>query len=261
MKKEEFRKILKNSDISVLPGGDSKRVFLVRDVKEKFVLRKFEDTKTRTVYEKLCKRLKNYDFLPKVYFAEGKTILFEYIEGRDCKKSDALLVAEQIGSICAYVNSIKPMTSSNRDQDFLRYANKLRTKKVITLDQMNELISTYHKLKTKLKPKLVMDANDVYSQNFRLRKGKVYFVDIEAIMSFYKGQGIAKGFRKFFKTNVQQKKFLKGYEKVSSTNFLTEDYWKFLNIVFLARSLCFGLIFDKELREKDFDKLKQLMKW
>lgn len=114
-------------------------------------------------------------------------------------------------------------------------------------------------LKKKVHPKIKLDANDVYPENFRLRKRKVYLVDIEAIRPLFKGQGIAKSFVRWFKTPKQREKFKEGYASVNSINFLTGDYLKFLYLNFFIRSIAIKLRLNTKLNPEDLKRLNLLL--
>ena len=104
-----------------------------------------------------------------------------------------------------------------------------------------------------------MDANDVYPENFRLRKEKVYFVDIEAIKPLFRGHGIAKSFIKWFKTNKQREKFKEGYKSAASLNFLTKDYLQFLYLNYFMRSIAIKLRLKIKLNPRDITKFNLLL--
>ena len=80
-------------------------------------------------------------------------------------------------------------------------------------EKASNIKNLYISLKKKINPSIKLDANDVYPENFRLRNGKVYLVDIEAIKPLFRGHGIAKSFVRWFKTLEQRKKFKEGYSQ------------------------------------------------
>ncbi len=254
-----MRDVLKNGKISKLAGGDTGHAFLLEYKGKKYVLRKFEDEKTAGYYFELCKKLQGHGFLPKIYFKEGKNIVFEYIEGRDCSKKDALKVAFQVGKICALTNKATSDKDYNLDERFISYIKDLENNSLIDKSGYSIALKMYHDLKKKINPKMVIDANDVYPENFRLRDGKVYLVDIEAIKPMIKGFGIAKSFVRWFRTPKQRQNFKKGYSSVNSISFLTEDYLTFLYLNFLARSISIKIRLKTKLNLKDIERFRSLI--
>ena len=254
-----MKDVLKNGKISKLTGGDTGHAFLLEYEGKKYVLRKFEDEKVAEYYFELCKKLEGQGFLPHIYYKEGKNIIFEYIEGRDCNKKDAVKVAFQVGKICSLINKIDSDENYSLDERFVSYLKDLKDNNFIDSNESSIAIKIYHDLKKKINPKIVMDANDVYPENFRLRGGAVYLVDIEAIKPMIKGFGVAKSFVRWFRTPKQRENFKKGYESVQPISFLTEGYLKFLYLNFLARSVSIKIRLKTKLNPKDIEMFRALI--
>jgi len=243
--------VLKEGKISKLEGGDSGQTYLVNHNKKKFVLREYENEKAADYYVMVHKKLQQYGFFPNLYYKEKNKILFEYIDGRDCKKSDALKVAYQVGKICATINKLK-LRSVDKDSKNVNYALELfRKNNFLNEEDIRALEVRYETMRNKLKPKLTVEFDDVYAENFRLRKGKVYLVDIEDIDYKYQGRGIGKAFLRWFKTKKQRQKFKQGYESIASMKFVTEDYLQFLYLNFLTFSLAYKVKNRKNINPKD----------
>ena len=260
IKNKNMLKLLKEGIISYLPGGDTKHTFLLQHQENNYVLRIFKNKDTADYYVAICKKLFTYNFLPSIYGQHGKKVLFEYIKGRDCKKQDASRVALQVGRICAFINKLKNKNPYNADKRFFSYITTLKNKKVIATEKALDIKKLYLSLKKKVRPKITLDANDVYPGNFRLRKGKVYLVDIEAIKPLFKGYGIAKSFIRWFKTPKQREKLKEGYTSVAPINFLTADYLQFLYLSFLVRSIALKLRLPTPLNVEDLQRLNRLLK-
>ena len=144
----------KEGKISKLEGGDSGQTYLVNHNKKKFVLREYENEKAADYYVMVHKKLQQYGFFPNLYYKEKNKILFEYIDGRDCKKSDALKVAYQVGKICATINKLK-LRSVDKDSKNVNYALELfRKNNFLNEEDIRALEVRYETMRNKLKPKL-----------------------------------------------------------------------------------------------------------
>lgn len=250
---------MKEGVVKKLEGGDTNHTFLLTHDNKKYILRKFSTKKEADYYIKICKKLSKHGFLPKIYYQKGRRALFEYIEGRDCNKEDAARVAGQVGRICGQINKLNNEVKYDSDKRFYSYVATLKREKLIDGKKELSVKNMYFSLKKKLRPKIALDANDVYPENFRLRKGKVYLVDIEAIKPLFQGHGIAKSFIRWFKTPEQRRKFKQGYHSIRSINFLTEDYLKFLYLNFFVRSIAIRLRLKVELNQRDIERLNLLL--
>lgn len=251
-----MKHILKRSKISKLSGGDSEETFLVEYGRDKFVLRVYETIKEADYNSLIHSKLKKYGFLPKLFYQEKNKLLFEYIEGRDCKKSDALKVAEQVGKICARINQLKIKGSKYAEKNIVSCLQLLKDYRFINEKQKEFLEKKYFELKKKSKPKISMDFDDIYPENFRLRDGKVYLVDFEGFEPKIKGRGIGKGFLRWFRTPAQRKRFKKGYSSVTSSRFLTEDYLQFLYLCFTIFIIVYKI--KSTMRHPDIRKKKEI---
>jgi hypothetical protein len=242
-----MKKILNEGKISkLIPdsgfGGLSGEVHLLEHNCEKYVLRKCPNLKTADKYLRIYSSLKKYEFLPKLLWRDRTKIIFEYIGGRDCKKDDALKVAFDIGKMAGIINNLGNPRKINYDIDekFLSKLYLLEKKEVLLSEVVRKIEDEYQSLKKKAKPKLCIDINDITFSNFRIFNGKTYLVDIEAIKLCPRGVGIAKGFLKWFKTPLQRKRFLEGYNSISDSNFLTKDYKNFIYLYHLVHNIYFG---------------------
>lgn len=255
-----FNEILVKGQTKLLPGGDSKETFLVNYKRKKFVLRKCSNKKRANELAFICNNLERYDILPKLLYQEGKNLMFEYVKGRACKKSDALKVAQEIGKICALINKLPNKNSFNFDKRFFGYLETLNEWGLFAPEEIKKINKIYTDFRRTIKPKIILDANDVYPENFRLRRGKVYLVDVDAIKPLLKGFGIGKGFVRWFKTPKQRERFKKGYCSIAPVNFLNDNYLKFILLNFLARNISSSIRLNKKVNIKDVMRLKGLVK-
>ena len=254
-----MKKILSEGKITKFEKGVASSVYLIEYGNEKYVLRTFKSKKEADFYLGIMKKLNKFGFFPKVLKNKGRKVLFEYIQGRDCKDSDSKIAANQVGIICAVVNKLKTNKEYNLDKQFKKFINKIEKSKILSRTQVKIARELYYTLSKSVKPKITLDANDVYAENFRINKGKIYMVDIEAIKPILKGQGIMKGFNKWFKTPKAQKEFLKGYNSIGNSKFLTKDYIKFANLFFYTRQIAIRIIFKGKPDEANVEKLKRLL--
>ena len=279
-----MKHILKQGEISeLLPenmaGGISGEAHLVKHEGKKYVLRKCKSIKKAKYYEFLASKFEKYGFLPKFLGRYGKNVLYEYIEGRDLRIKEKGKVIEQIGKIAAYVNKLG--AEENYEKRFKRQLNELvtgkfkptqkviirrfrdrldirRIKALFTNQQGKEILGLYEHLEKKAKPKTSLDANDIDPNNFRLRKGRVYFVDVEAIKPRVKGLGIAKAFIRWFKTSQSQRSFERGYRKIGKW-FFEDEYADFCYLSFLIQTLNYKAQIGRDYKH-DLKRLKNLMK-
>ncbi|MBI2044094.1 hypothetical protein HYT24_01900 [Candidatus Pacearchaeota archaeon] len=200
------------------------------------------------------------------------------------KKDKNIKFLHDIGKISAHINKIKK--EGNDNVRFNRHIKELVTGKYIQTDkimmrklkdrykekldkrrikpllnnyEVNKIKMVYQILKKRVKPEFVLDINDTSPANFRLRRGKIYFVDIEAIKGRWKGLGIAKGFIQWITSEKEQNAFKKGYESISSMNFFTEDYKDFIYINFLVQALSYKAAIGRDYG-KDLILLKKIIK-
>ena len=259
-----MRKVLKKGEITLLlpegeGGGLSGEVHLVRYDNQKYVVRRCETLKIARGYEAISKKFEKDGFLPKFLGRFGKDVLYEYIEGRDLKQKESKKVLYQLGQIAAYISK-KKMKSKTYPRFFVQLKelltgeykvtvkekermrrNKIKMKRfkpAISKEQSEEITKVHNYLKKKLRPAIYFDANDIIPGNFRIdKKGKVYFVDIEAIRPRIKGFGIAKFFLKWGKKKWSKDVFKKGYSSVASLKYLTQEYLDFLYLNFIIQSM------------------------
>jgi len=255
-----MKQLLKSEMSELMPesggGGLSKEVYLVKHNNKKYIIRKCDTIKRAKKYETISKKLEKQDVLPKILGRYGKDVLFEFIEGRDLTKEEDLKVFYQLGEIVAKISKLKTYKPDNRfytqlkelvtgnfsqnnKVDVRRYRERLdkrRIKPLFTRQQADNIKVVHDYLLKKVKPKTVLDINDVSTSNFRIRKGKIYFVDIEAIKPRIKGLGIAKCFLKWAKTEDQQEAFRKGFERFDKW-FFEGEYADLCYLKFIIQSL------------------------
>ncbi len=254
-----MRRILKEAKITKTKLGNSGQTFLVKYRNKKYILRKCDNKNEADFYIKIYKKLKRYGFLPKILGKNKENILFEFIEGRNCRKNDSPEVIYQVGKICAYINKIG-FRKFDIDKKAFYNLGTLLDKRIIDKEKFKEIREFYNRLKAKIKPKAAVDPNDVYPENFRIRSGKVYFIDIEAIKPRLKGQGIAKAFIRWFKTSKQKEEFKRGYNSISSIKFLTEDYLRFCYLNFLLQTIGIKLREGRDFNKEDLKRIDLLLK-
>lgn len=222
------------------------------------MLRKYETKKEADYIVTIYKRLKQHGFLPKIYFQEGKNLLIEHIEGRDCTKRDTSKVVAQIGRICELINALKMKGVRLKERNIDVIFKTLKAHSIIKEKSCQVLQSRYTLLKKKAKPSLAIDFDDIYPKNFRLRNGKVFLVDLEDFDMKVKGSCIGKAFLRWFKTPQQRKKFLEGYASAASLDFLTKDYLQFLYLNFTLYIVAYKLKHHQEINPNDLRRLRIL---
>lgn len=256
LEKGEIKELFSDSG----EGGWSKEVHIVNYNGEKYVLRRCRSLERAKDFEFLFKKFEKYDFLPKLYGRFENDLLMEYIEGRDLRKKELSKTFEQIGRICAIVNKqdVKQKPSLKFD-DWLKKGagnvlEKAKTRKVRRL---------YSCLEKRVKVKSTWDCGDLNPDNFRLRKGKVYLVDIDSVIKVVRGYGLGKGLTKWFKSPKQKQAFKKGYSKISSVSFLTEEYEDYVVLYFLIHEIELykrvGRNFKPNIKKR-FKRLDELLK-
>lgn len=218
-------------------GGMSKEVHLINFNKERYILRKCQNKKRADRYQEISIELKKYNILPKLLYRDKNKLLFEYIKGRDLKLKDANKVAYEIGKICGIVTKIKIGHKYNFNEKFYKKLIYLKNRKVLTNLEFRQIKEKYKKLIRKIKPQLRVEIDDITPNNFRLSKGKIYLVDIEAIKYQPKGICFGKSFLKWFKTPKQKEKFQRGFNSVSSSRFLNKQYQEFIYLYFLINNI------------------------
>src|SRR3989344_3743171 len=182
-------RILKEGKLSRLRGGDSGKTYQIRRGPQKYVVKEYETANLAKYYELIHRKLFRYGFLPRLYCRDKNKLVFEYIEGRDCKKPDASEVAFQVGRICAIINTLS-VRGRERDYKPLKYALALlRKHQVFSEEDTVTLGKLYRLWKSRAHPEFAIDFHDVYPENFRLRKRTVYLVDIENMEPKFKGRG------------------------------------------------------------------------
>lgn len=112
-----------------------------------------------------------------------------------------------------------------------------KIKPVFDEHEVVSIKKAYKNLKRIVHPRLALDINDLQRTNFKIKGGKVYLVDIEAIKPRVLGFGISKGFIQWFKTKRMRRAFKEGYNKVLPMNFYTKEYEAFLNLNFLLQKI------------------------
>jgi hypothetical protein len=256
---------LKNGKISRLISesgywGWSQEVHLLEYRGKSFVIRRCKTLKKAKRYENLSKKFGRFGFLPKFITRIKKDVFYEYIPGRDLRKKESKKIIFQIGKIAGQVHKFK--SKGNINKRFNQYLKESTTGEFIKLKKQKPLISKkeatkikilFNYLKKQSKPKIYLDLYDIYPDNFRLKKGKVYLVDLEAIDSRIRGIGIAKAFLKWFKTKRKREYFKNGYQSVNSMKFFTEEYEDFVYLCFIVREINNRCRIGKEFDPNQFD--------
>jgi hypothetical protein len=242
-------------------GGLSRETYLIRHEGKKYVLRVPKNKNREERYFEILNKLSKYGYFPKLLCKRGKRFLFEHIGGRDCKKSDALKVAYEVGKIAGIINKLSLKTAKKYDIDktFFQGLRYLLRRKIIDKEKFSRIKKLYMEMRKKAKPMVAIDLVDIVPSNFRIQKGKVYLVDIDAIKSSLKGRGIAKGFLKWFKTPRQRERFRAGHSSVAPIRFLTENYLKFSYLFFLVTNT-YVKAKEKRSHQKNLVKLNLMLK-
>ncbi len=245
-------------------GGLSLETHLWEYTKRKYIVRKCKSEKKARSYVFISKKLSRYNILPKLIKRKGKNVIYEYLHGRNLKKNERLKIFEQVGEICAKINNTKILTDVKINTSFYKQLKGLETGnyKKFTLGEMKEkrkrrpkerynikrikpLITSCEKSKIKkinnsliiiTKAKVCFDAFDVSPANFRLSKGKVYFVDIGGIKSTLRGMGLAKGLWGWAQTEKQRSAIIKGYFLNTKKTF-SQKYLNLIKLHYLIQSL------------------------
>jgi hypothetical protein len=264
--------------VSETGGGISGEVHLITHNKQKYILRKCNTLEKAKNYELISKKLENYNILPKFLGRYGKNVFFEFIEGRDLTKEENPKTFIQIGMIVAIISKLKTTNkqnnfykqlnelvtakfSDNFKVDVKRYRERLdkrRIKPLLSKEKAKKIKKLYLELYNKVKPEIRYDANDVTPDNFRIRQGKVYYIDIEGIKPRVKGFGIAKCFLKWAKDKEQQDTFRKGYEKIDKW-FFEGDYANLCYMMFIIQALNYKCQIGRDYKA-DLKRLNKIIK-
>jgi hypothetical protein len=276
-----IKKILSKGEISELvsdsgQGGWSGEAHFVEYENKKYVLRKAQTLKIAKNYENISIKLGKTKILPTFLGRTGKNVLYEYIEGRDLKVNESLKIIKQIGKISAQINKINSGNFSIKPRFYKQVKEattgifkekKTADRPILTKDKIKPLLTKekakrikklYLYLNKKIKPPIKLDMNDANPSNFRLRKGKVYFVDIEAIKPRIKAYHIGKAFTKWFKTLKQRKAFLEGYKSVLPIKFLTEYYYDLIYLIYLVQEVNYSCKYGKKYKPRQETRLEFL---
>jgi len=282
-----MKHILKEGEINLIltekGGGLTNEVHLVKHNDNKYILRKCDSLKRAKGYELISKELERYGFFPKFLGRYGKDVLYEYIEGRDLGEKENVKLFKQVGEISAHINKLKGEIDYNKRflkqvkeivscnfsknkkvenrnlKNIHKGLDKRRIKPLFTKEDSKEIIGLYNYLFRKSKPKMALDVNDMTPSNFRLRKGKVYLVDIEGIKPRIKGFGIAKGFLKWMKNEKSQEAFKQGYKKTSKNWFFEGYYADLCYLSFIIQTLNYKVQIGRNYKT-DILRLKKLLK-
>jgi hypothetical protein len=217
-------------------GGLSKEVHLFVYHGKKYIVRKCKTKERADSFEEIIEKLEKHKFLPKYLGRKRNNLFFEYIPGRDLTEEDTRYAA-RIGKIYGYVNNEKSKRKKyNYASKFKKSLNFLIEKRVINKEKQDIIIKKFNQLHKNLKLKFGIDLLDTDPTNFRLSRGKIYYVDIEGFAFDIIGRGFGKVFLKWFKTEKQRSNFLDGYNSVYSSKYLTKDYLQFIYLFFLIRN-------------------------
>jgi hypothetical protein len=281
----DLKKIFHEGKISeIIPetgGGISGEAHLLEYKNKKFIVRICRDLKTAKKYEKISLKLKKFKIFPKFLGRYGKNVFYEFLEGRDLRENEILDVYRQMGRITAIVGTfdnlkgetrfyaqVKKLESGNfftenhrvqrRNERYGERLDKRRIKSIFSKKMAREVEDLYEYLSKNFKLEFICDINDITKENFRLSKGRVYFVDIEAIKPRLKGFGIAKCFLKIAKTENRRKSFKKGFEEVSEW-FFEGEYADLCYLMYTVQDLVFRCQIGRK-HDESLNRLKKLLK-
>ena len=279
-----MKNILKEGQLSLLlPEGEggalSGEVYLVKHNGKKYVVRRCSNLSKAKYYESISKRLEKYGFLPKLLGRFGKDVLYEFIKGRDLRQNEKSFVFEQLGKIGSFVNKQEIKSNPNfkfnktlRESVSGKYVPSVKVlmrrkrsnirkkpKSVLSIKEANKIKKLYSYLMEKTNAQIRMDISDFVPGNFRLRKEKVYLVDVESIKPAIKGMGVAKCFRGFCNTKRRRELFIKGYTNISSISFLDETYLDLCHLLFAIQALHFKVQVARDYKG-DIEKIEELLK-
>ncbi|MGK0209414.1 MAG: hypothetical protein ACI83O_000691 [Patescibacteria group bacterium] len=246
-------------------GGLSMEAHLVISKGQKYIVRLCDSEKKAKLYESISKKLQKEEILPIFIQRQDEKVFYEYLVGRDLNENESPKVFYEIGKICAIINNVKPPISHEINNIFNTQLKELTTgnykkytkeeynekkrrrpnerhdrrriKAIITKKEKKKINSINLKLINSTGAKIAYDAFDVSPANFRLSKGKVYFVDIDAIKLKIRGLGIAKCLYRWTKSKAQKDALLKGYHSKSSNKNISEEYRNLLNLRYLIQAL------------------------
>jgi hypothetical protein len=237
-------------------GGVSREVHLIEFKGKKYALRKCKTKDRADLFEKISKRFEKYGFVPKFIGRHKNNLFFEYLEGRDLSYKDTKY-AEEIGKICGIVHREKTMKGKRCDYKSKFYIRLkfLLDNKVIDKNRYDLSAKKFEELNKKIKPKYGFDIGDLSTDNFRISNGKIYYVDLEGInVNRVLGTGFGKAFLMWFKTDNQRRNFLKGYNSVFLSKYLTKEYLDFIYLLFFASNTASKV-------KNNFDYSKNIRSW
>jgi len=248
-------------------AGWSGETHLIRHEGKKYVLRRCKTTQKAKRYEEIYGKLGRYGFLPKLLGRIKKDVLFEYIQGRDLRGKETASIIRQVGKIEAYTNKLKIKGSvstrfNNHIKESITGVFKVPGKKVKPIlkeEKGKRMKKLFNLLKKRAKPKpiLAWDANDIYNENYRVRNGKVYLVDIEAIKTRIKGFGIGKAFNRWFNAERERKAFVNGYKSIAK-HFFNEEHMDLIYLNYFNQEINYRCILGAPYKPRYKKRLKQL---
>ncbi len=240
-------------------GGFSGEAHLLKHEGKKYFLRKCLSQERAEGYLYLYNNLEKHGVFPKLLYGEGKTLLFEYLEGRDCRQEDGMKAAYDVGRIFGLVSQVpvNPDCKLNLDKTFFKDLEILFEKKIIDDIKFDKIKKIYALLRKKVDLKIVFDVSDCIPSNFRFSGDKLYLVDIESVKCRFKGRGIAKAFLRWFKKEEEREMFKKGYSSVAPADFMTKEYMQYSYLYYLVVNTIVKLQDGKNYSEnlRDLDKL------
>jgi len=217
-------------------GGFTGEAHLLENSGEKYMLRICRSKKRADFYEDVYNQLEQGGFLPKLIDRYENNLLFEYIGGRDCIGGDCFDIARKMGEIYAAVSKIskKPDSELSVDERLEKSVTYLTKHGDISLDYAESLRNRYRELRVNVNPRISIDLTDPMPSNFRISKGQLYLVDIDAIGFSLRGKGIAKLFLKWFKKDSAREMFFQGYQEL-----LTPKYLQIAYLFYLVKNINF----------------------
>lgn len=225
--------------------GWSGEVHLLVHAYKKYVVRICKDVVRAKQHETTSQKLEQYGFLPTLLGRIDNNVVYEYIEGRDLKKKESAEILRQIGQLCAHCNQIPA------DADIsTRFNHALAEQSLLSPSELQAAQKLYAYLNERLHPAPALDVTDLNHENFRLRDGNVYLVDIEAIAPRIKLYGIGKGFLKWFASTKEQGYFKEGYRSVAPLTFFTEEYEDFVYLNYLVQEAYLASLHGKDYKPR-----------
>jgi len=259
-------------------GGLTGEVHTLEYEGQKFLLRRCQSLERAEHYEEMSRRFERYGFLPKYLGRVGRDVFYEFIEGRDLRNTERLDYIREVGRIISLINSHNFEGYYTYQLDIFlgeletgRYNNlgkvaiarekrdvRFKPGKLISSEWRKRVENKLQELRSNKEIKIVYDCTDPTPPNFRVRKGKVYLVDIDSIKPCYKGMGVSKFFNQWGKTRGKREAFRRGYGN-KKMEFYSGEYRDFIDLNFLVKRLWFTYQVGKEGQEITRAKIEEIL--